>query len=114
MEELRYLKSVFRRRGSGSGYMYSLMRFLDNTAGKYVWRVSRHDELLMISEPLGSYMHLQEHDMMRAVEASGITEHFDTLFSATANDPISIPYVNTEVYGHIYGDSQSRRRLFLS
>ncbi|KAG8672073.1 hypothetical protein FPOAC1_005334 [Fusarium poae] len=109
MDELRYIKTIYRRKGSGWGYMYSLMRFIDNTGDKYVWRVSRHDELLMISEPLESDMHRQEYDMKRAVEASGLSEHFDTLFSATANDPISIPYVNSEVYTRMYTDGQSRR-----
>lgn len=94
--------------------MYSLMRFLDNTEGTYVWRVSRHDEVLMISEPLGPDMYRQEYDVKRAVEASGLSDYYDTLFSATASDPISIPYVNPEVYGRMYTDSQSRRLLFPS
>ncbi|CEF77692.1 unnamed protein product [Fusarium graminearum] len=116
MDEIRYIKTVYRKRGSGSGHMYSLMRFLDNTGDKYVWRVSRNDEVLMISERLGEDMHLtrQEYDMKRAVEASGLSEHFDALFSATATDPVSIPYVNPEVYGRMFAGSQGRRRLFPS
>ncbi|CAG1978017.1 unnamed protein product [Fusarium graminearum] len=116
MDEIRYIKTVYRKRGSGSGHMYSLMRFLDNTGNKYVWRVSRNDEVLMISERLGEDMHMtrQEYDMKRAVEASGLSEHFDALFSATATDPVSIPYVNPEVYGRMFAGSQGRRRLFPS
>ncbi|PTD08416.1 hypothetical protein FCULG_00005389 [Fusarium culmorum] len=108
MDEIRYIKTVYRKRWSGSGHMYSLMRFFDTTGDKYVRRVSRNDDVLMISERLGEDMHMtmQEYDMKRAVEASGLSEHFDALFSATATDPVSIPYVNPEVYGRMFAGSQ--------
>ena len=49
--------------------------------------------------------------MKRALKRAGITEYFDVLFCATANDPIEIPYVNPEVYGRMYVDSHGRRQL---
>ena len=111
MIEPRYLKIVLRRTSNSFGYMYSLMCFLDNNGSKYAWRVSRHDELLMVSEPLHRDIDRQEYDMKRALERAGITEFFDVLFCATADDPVEIPYVNPEVYGRMYVDSQGRRQL---
>nr|CEG05032.1 unnamed protein product [Fusarium clavum] len=96
MNEPRYLKTILRRTSNSFGYMYSLMRFLDNNGSKYAWRVSRHDELLMISEPLRRDIDRQEYGMKRALERAGITEYFDVLFCATADDLVTIPYVNPE------------------
>ena len=65
----------------------------------------------MISEPLRRDIDRQEYDMKRELERAGITEYFDVLFCATADDPVEIPYVNPEVYGRMYVDSHGRRQL---
>ncbi|KAF0641323.1 hypothetical protein FPSE5266_02255 [Fusarium pseudograminearum] len=107
MDEIRYIKTVYRKRGSGSGHMYSLMRFLDNTGDKYVWRVSRNDEVLMISERLGEDMHMtrQEYYMKRAVEAPESVSHQKHLehkdyyqHTITNTDTSTITNTNTSTF----------------